>query len=63
MTLFKKDEAAPKALSQTAKLADVKSSDFDTGSYPDGHGSMWPIALVFHFPGVIPTSPTWALRS
>jgi len=37
---FKQDQAAQKALSQTVKLADVKSEDFDTVFYVGGHGPM-----------------------
>lgn len=44
MTRFKEDDAAKKALSQTVKLADVKSSDFDTVFYVGGHGPMWDLA-------------------
>jgi hypothetical protein len=36
MTRFKQDPAAQKALSQTAKLADMKSGDFDTILYVGG---------------------------
>src|SRR5580698_10927908 len=43
-TRFKQDEAAKKALSQTAKLADMKSADFDTVFYVGGHGPMWDLA-------------------
>jgi len=41
---FKKDAAAQKALSQTAKLADMKSENFDTVFYVGGHGPMWDLA-------------------
>jgi putative intracellular protease/amidase len=41
MTRFKQDPAAQKALSQTVKLADMKSQDFDTIFYVGGHGPMW----------------------
>ena len=41
MERFKKDLDAQKALSQTVKLADVKSEDFDTIFYVGGHGPMW----------------------
>jgi putative intracellular protease/amidase len=41
MTRFKQDAAAKKALSQTLKLADMRSEDFDTIFYPGGHGPMW----------------------
>jgi putative intracellular protease/amidase len=44
MTRFKQDPAAQKALSQTAKLADMKAEDFDTVFYPGGHGPMWDLA-------------------
>lgn len=44
MERFKKDEAAKKALSQTAKLADMKAEDFDTIFYVGGHGPMWDLA-------------------
>ena len=41
MERFKQDQAAQKALSQTVKLADMKSEDFDTIFYSGGHGPMW----------------------
>ncbi len=44
MTRFKQDPTAQKALSQTVKLADMKSEDFDTVFYPGGHGPMWDLA-------------------
>lgn len=44
MMRFKKDEDARRALSQTAKLADMKSDDFDTVFYPGGHGPLWDLA-------------------
>src|SRR3954469_19114918 len=44
MTRFKKDPAAQKVLSQTVKLADVKSEDFDSVFYVGGHGPMWDLA-------------------
>ncbi len=44
MMRFKKDEDAKKALSQTVKLTDVRSSDFDTVFYPGGHGPLWDLA-------------------
>jgi putative intracellular protease/amidase len=44
MARFKKDAIAQKALSQTAKLADMKSQDFDTIFYVGGHGPMWDLA-------------------
>ena len=44
MTRFKQDQAAQLALSQTVKLADVKSEDYDTVFYPGGHGPMWDLA-------------------
>lgn len=44
MARFKKDEAAQKALASTAKLADMKATDFDTVFYVGGHGPMWDLA-------------------
>jgi putative intracellular protease/amidase len=44
MARFKQDKAAQKALSQTVKLADMKSDDFDTVFYVGGHGPMWDLA-------------------
>jgi putative intracellular protease/amidase len=44
MARFKTDAAAQKALSQTIKLADVKSEDFDSIFYVGGHGPMWDLA-------------------
>lgn len=44
MTRFKKDEDAQKAFSQTVKLAEVKSENFDTVFYPGGHGPLWDLA-------------------
>jgi putative intracellular protease/amidase/predicted enzyme related to lactoylglutathione lyase len=44
MTRFKKDSAAQEALSQTIKLADAKSEDYDTIFYVGGHGPMWDLA-------------------
>jgi putative intracellular protease/amidase len=44
MARFKQDPAAQKALSQTAKLADMNSQDFDTVFYVGGHGPMWDLA-------------------
>jgi NAD(P)-dependent dehydrogenase (short-subunit alcohol dehydrogenase family) len=41
---FKQDVAAQKALSETVKLADMKSEDFDTIFYVGGHGPMWDLA-------------------
>ena len=41
MTRFKQDEEAQKPLSQTMKLSDMKSEDFDTIFYVGGHGPMW----------------------
>lgn len=41
MTRFKKDPAAQQALSQTIRLADAKSEDYDTIFYVGGHGPMW----------------------
>ncbi|MBV8551634.1 MAG: type 1 glutamine amidotransferase domain-containing protein [Acidobacteriaceae bacterium] len=44
MARFKQDPEAQKALSQTLKLSDIKSEDFDTVFYPGGHGPMWDLA-------------------
>lgn len=44
MTRFKQDDKAKKDFSQTVKLADVRSEDFDTVFYPGGHGPMWDLA-------------------
>jgi putative intracellular protease/amidase len=44
MTRFKQDEAAQKALSQTVKLKDMRSADFDTIFYVGGHGPLWDLA-------------------
>jgi putative intracellular protease/amidase len=44
MTRFKQDQTAQLALSQTVKLADVKSEDYDTIFYVGGHGPMWDLA-------------------
>jgi putative intracellular protease/amidase len=44
MSRFKQDPAAQKVLSQTIKLADVKSEDYDTVFYVGGHGPMWDLA-------------------
>jgi putative intracellular protease/amidase len=44
MARYKQDTAAQKAFSQTAKLADMKSENFDTVFYPGGHGPMWDLA-------------------
>src|SRR5436305_2630374 len=41
MARFKEDSAAQKALSQTRKLSEMKSEDFDTIFYVGGHGPMW----------------------
>ena len=40
---FKTDADAQKALSQTSKLADMKSEDFDSIFVVGGHGPMWDI--------------------
>lgn len=41
MARFKQDAAAQRALSQTARLADMKAEDYDTIFYVGGHGPMW----------------------
>lgn len=44
MSRFKQDQTAQNALSETVKLADVKSEDYDTVFYVGGHGPMWDLA-------------------
>lgn len=44
MARYKRDAAAQKVFSETLKLADMKSEDFDTVFYPGGHGPMWDLA-------------------
>src|SRR5690242_279612 len=44
MLRFKEDKEAQKVLSHTAKLAEMKSEDFDSVFYPGGHGPMWDLA-------------------
>jgi putative intracellular protease/amidase len=44
MARFKQDERAKKAFANTAKLADMTSSDFDSVFYAGGHGPMWDLA-------------------
>ena len=44
MTRFKQDPQAQNDLAHTAKLADMKSEDFDTVFYVGGHGPMWDLA-------------------
>ena len=44
MTRFKQDQTAQKALSQTVKLADMKSEDYEAVFYPGGHGPSWDLA-------------------
>jgi putative intracellular protease/amidase len=41
MARFKQDESAQKALSETRKLSEMRSEDFDTIFYVGGHGPMW----------------------
>ena len=41
MARFKQDARAQKELSQTVKLSDMKSEDFDTVYFVGGHGPMW----------------------
>jgi putative intracellular protease/amidase len=41
---FKQDPAAQAVLANTARLADVKASDYDAVFYPGGHGPMWDLA-------------------
>lgn len=44
MKRFKQDAEAQKHLSQTLKLSDMDSEEFDTVFYPGGHGPMWDLA-------------------
>lgn len=44
MTRFKQDADARKQLSQTGKLSEVKSEDYDSIFYVGGHGPMWDLA-------------------
>ena len=44
MARFKTDAVAQKALSKTARLADMKAVDFDTVFYVGGHGPLWDLA-------------------
>jgi len=41
MTRFKQDAEAQMQLSETVRLSDLKSDDFDTIFYVGGHGPMW----------------------
>jgi putative intracellular protease/amidase len=43
MTRFKQDKEAEKQLSQTVKLSEMKSEDFETIFYVGGHGPSWDI--------------------
>jgi putative intracellular protease/amidase len=61
MSRFKQDLTAQKALSQTVKLADVKSDDYDTVFYVGGHGRCGisqkaPILSLYSSPSTIPAS-------
>ena len=44
MSRFKQDQTAQKALSETVRLAGVKSEDYNTVFYVGGHGPMWDLA-------------------
>jgi putative intracellular protease/amidase len=44
MARFKEDTLAQEALSQTVRLAEVDSNDFDTVFYVGGHGPLWDLA-------------------
>jgi hypothetical protein len=44
MSRFKQDQTAREALSQTVKLADVKSEDTIRSSHVAGHGPIWDLA-------------------
>jgi putative intracellular protease/amidase len=51
MARFKQDKEAQQQLSQTVKLSDMKSEDFDTTFFVGGHGPMWdlvdnPVAIA-----------------
>lgn len=41
---FHQDPATQQVLANTAKLADMKESDFDAIFYPGGHGPLWDLA-------------------
>ncbi|MGR3702862.1 MAG: type 1 glutamine amidotransferase domain-containing protein [Paracoccaceae bacterium] len=41
---FKQDDAAQKALANTAVLSDVEAEGFDAIFYPGGHGPLWDLA-------------------
>lgn len=41
---FKTDEAAQKALTQTTKLSEIDSDEFDAIFFPGGHGPLWDLA-------------------
>ena len=41
---FEADAEAREALANTVKLADIAQAEFDTVSYPGGHGPMWDLA-------------------
>src|SRR5947208_256028 len=41
MARFKEDPAAQKTLSETRKLSEMRSDDFDSIFYVGGHGPMW----------------------
>ncbi|MFA0812758.1 type 1 glutamine amidotransferase domain-containing protein [Microbulbifer epialgicus] len=41
---FHQDPDAQQVLATTAKLADMKESDFDAVFYPGGHGPLWDLA-------------------
>lgn len=44
MTRFKQDTEAQKQMSQTVKLSEIRSADFDSIFYAGGHGPMWGLA-------------------
>jgi hypothetical protein len=61
MTRFKQNQTAQKALSQTVKLADVKSEDYDTVSMwadtaPCGISQKAQIPSLYSSPFTIPVS-------
>jgi len=41
---FKSDKATQEKLSQTLKLSEVNSADYDAVFYPGGHGPLWDLA-------------------
>ena len=52
---FKKDVTAQRALSNTARLADIEADDFDALFFPGGHGPLWDLAENTHCQRIIET--------